>query len=324
MRCVLITLIRLKQLSAQMQYCRSSRQCGALVLTSAFILFLTVACGGTDEKLAPTSTPTGLSQTKQPSATLQRPSSTLTRAPQATGLCEPGTPPSFLSRIVLARDAKGPNYDPVGVTNEFNTSQPKIHAVAKFDGAPHDTQIRAVWYLLDAKGYTPNSQLSESNLELNGVQSADLSLVSNSGAWPVGTYCVEVYVGGNLAFSQHFAVVADSDAQPSSANHVVQMVFAENINPANQAPINPLNQFLKSATVIHASVQIQDAKNGTNFRTRWYPPGQAPIDKELTAGGTQWLDFNIFPVSGGFPTGTYKVELYVNGTLVNTAQFVVN
>lgn len=306
-----------------MRHRRARRHCYALVLTSAFILLFIVACGGTDEKPTRTSAATGRPQTAQPSATLRR-SSPTTPAPQPPGLCQQGIPPAFLSSVVLAQDASGPNHDPVGVTNEFKTSQSKFHAIAKFDGAPEDTQIRAVWYLLDAKGYTPNSKLGETDLELKGAQSGDLSLISNSGAWPVGMYCVEVYIGNNLAFSQQFAVVGDSDAQPSSTNPVVQMVFAENINPANQAPINPSNQFPKSATIIHASVQIQDAKNGTNIRTRWYPPGQDPIDKELTAGGTQWLDFNIFPISGGFPTGTYKVELYLNGTLVNTAQFVVN
>ncbi|HEY9089060.1 MAG TPA: hypothetical protein VIO36_12885 [Anaerolineaceae bacterium] len=103
--------------------------------------------------------------------------------------------------------------------------------------------------------------------------------------------------------------------------YISQVTMASGVSGEMYDPVNPTTVFTSSDT-FHAVVAIQDAPEGTVFRADWYAvdvgDAAAPntfIDgNELTAGDTRNLDFSLTP-NTGWPTGTYRVEIRVNGTL---------
>lgn len=290
----------------------------ALAMLSAFLLL--AACGG---DATPQPTPEPLPPTEAPLATLGRPTATL--AAQAGGICAAGTLPAYLQDVVLAKGTEGDNFTPVDVTDVYEPTQSTFHAIATLKDAPQNLKMRAVWYLVQAKGYNPNTKIDENdlNVEQGGTRNLDFTLETTQKTWPPGEYCVEIYAEGNLALSKQFTV-SGSDA-PSSAgpSAVKQVVLAEDADPASFKPINPTSTFKAGAAFIHATVEVGDAPVNTVFRARWYPPSQEPLDFELKTDGSRWLDFRLTPTPTGFPTGEYKVEIYVNDQLADTKTFTV-
>lgn len=290
----------------------------ALVGLSAFLLL--AACGGETatqtppETLAPTAAPTGT--TAPPTATL---------AAQANGICAAGTLPAYVTDVVLAKDTKGDNFEPVDVTEVYEPTQTTFHAVASLANAPQNLKMHAVWYLVKAKGYNSNTKIDENdlNVEQGGTRNLDFTLATTQKTWPPGSYCVEIYAEGNLALSKTFTVSGSDALSTADVSVVKQVVLAEDADPTTFKPINPTTTFKAGAAFIHATVEAGDAPVNTVFRARWYPPGQDPLDFDLTTDGLRWLDFRLTPTPTGFPTGDYKVEIYVNDKLADTKTFTV-
>jgi hypothetical protein len=225
----------------------------------------------------------------------------------------------------MARNVQGVELEPAGVTDVFSPDQATIHAVATVENGPPNLKLRAIWYLVGAVGYQPNSKIdeSESAVDPDGSGNVDFTLKPASGEWPPGDYCIEIYAEGNLAASKTFQVVKPNQTPVPGLNPIVAIVIAAEIQPETFEPVNPTDTFKTDAPAIYASVQIEASPPGTVYQARWYPPGLEPIDTELTPGPSGWLDFHLFPVEGGFPAGEYRVELYVNDQLVDSRVFMV-
>lgn len=297
------------------------RLVAALAVMSAFLLLS--GCGAdtaTDVPPAP-NTPTTAAQaaTAPASPTLAALTSTLC-APDT-----PGTPPAYLKNVVLAKSTQGENFTPVDVTEEFEPSQEQFHAVAALEDAPSNTTLRAAWYLVQAAGYAPDTKIDENELsiEASGTRNVVFTLSPAQDAWPPGDYCVEIYVEGTLALSKRFKVVGGSAPSNATTAVVKQVVLAEDAEPQTFQPIRPTSTFKQDAPFIHAAVEIVQAPDTTKFVARWYPPNQEPLNFDLTTGGSRWLDFRLTPAPDGFPTGEYKVEIYVNDALADTKTFTV-
>lgn len=290
----------------------------ALVVLSAMSLL--AACGGEDATQVPA---TPLAPTKVPVATQASP--TATRAAQASGICAQGNLPAYIKEMVLAKDVQGENFTPVDITDAYAPTQATFHAIVTLQDAPQNLKLASKWYLVQAAGYTPNTKIDENELPVDqgGSRNVDFTLKTTQDAWPSGTYCVEIYAAGNLVLSKNFTVVANTAPSNAMGSVVKQIVLAQDARPATFEPVNPTTTFKANAPTIHATVEIQDAPANTNLRARWYPPTQDPLDFDLTADGTRWIDFRLTPAPDGFPTGEYKAEIYVNQELVDTQTFTV-
>lgn len=291
----------------------------ALALTSAFIFWL-AACGGA-ETAVPTQPP--LAPTEAPAPTAAVSSNT----PQAAtgGICAQGSAPAFLQRVILTTDTRGANFTPVDEVESYPSNQATFHAVASLVNAPPNAKMRAVWYLVNAPGYTPNFKITETELDIDtgGTRNVDFTLKPEADSWPPGTYCVEVYVNDALAVSKTFTVTGATGQSNATPAVLKQVVLAQDTKPDTFEPINPTTTFARTAPFIHAAIQIEQAPANTVFRARWYPPNQDPLDFELTTDGTRWLDFRLTPAPDGFPAGEYQVEIYVNDQLADTKTFTV-
>mgnify|MGYP000886283404 CR=1 FL=1 len=110
---------------------------------------------------------------------------------------------------------------------------------------------------------------------------------------------------------------------------IVGVTMARNVSGEMLDPVDPTMVFGASDT-FHAVTAIEDAPEGTRFRADWYAVdvgGAAAANtfidgNELVAGQTRNLDFSLSP-STNWPSGTYRVEIYVNDTLDRVIHFNV-
>jgi hypothetical protein len=79
--------------------------------------------------------------------------------------------------------------------------------------------------------------------------------------------------------------------------------------------------------VFYAQVDLQNAPDDTVLKAVWtlveaqdYNPGQVLDQKEITGGDP--VQFTLSS-NDPWPIGTYKVDIYLNGELVNTIDFSV-
>jgi hypothetical protein len=291
----------------------------ALALSGAFI-FLLAACGG-DATPMPTNAPPS---TEAPRATATRAASSNTGIEPAE-MCGTGEMPAFITGVVLAKETQGANFEPVEIVEAYDPSQATFHAVVTLKNAPKNLQLGSAWHLMQASGYKPQT-IDQNTLDIpdGGSRNVDFTLKAVEPLWPVGSYCVSIFANGKLAVSKPFEVIGSSATSNAGAEVVQDIVLAENTKPDTFEPINPTTMFKTNAQAIHAAVSIQDAPANTFVSAKWYPPDQLPLEFNLPpVDGTRWLDFRLDPPSEGFPTGEYKVEIYVNEKLVDTKTFTV-
>lgn len=97
---------------------------------------------------------------------------------------------------------------------------------------------------------------------------------------------------------------------------------------------NPVTSFSPGDT-FYVVADLNNATNGTTIEARWYTvdvpgyeSGQIPTDtpSQLTISEDYFTGTVNFSLTGGgdpWPTGSYKVELYLNGVLTHTVNFTV-
>jgi hypothetical protein len=94
---------------------------------------------------------------------------------------------------------------------------------------------------------------------------------------------------------------------------------------------NPTTTF-STTDVFYAVADLANAPQGTQVEARWTAVNAADTEPNLEFQ-TQTLDITEESFSGtiyfelsnddGWPTGQYKVDLYLNGTLAQSAEFMV-
>jgi hypothetical protein len=102
------------------------------------------------------------------------------------------------AKIKSATLAKGYENDKaVEPTTVFAQDDQIIHLVVEVANAPDDTNVKAVWYIVQAEGYEP-STIDETTIPLNSGQNSVNFTLSNDQLWPVGSYKVELYLNDKL------------------------------------------------------------------------------------------------------------------------------
>ncbi|BCY17196.1 hypothetical protein hrd7_10450 [Leptolinea sp. HRD-7] len=108
---------------------------------------------------------------------------------------------------------------------------------------------------------------------------------------------------------------------PQPGGLITRVTLALGSEPETYNPVNPATEFLPTDT-IHAIVAVKKAPADTLFSARWVTTRVDLEDRdntvinttEIQTGGSGNLDFTLTP-DGEFPTGSYRVEIYVNNKL---------
>jgi hypothetical protein len=137
--------------------------------------------------------------------------------------------------------------------------------------------------------------------------------------------------GGAAPLPTAAAVKTSAPQSSTSASGVIaKAVMATGIKGLN-APVGVTNVFSTGQSIVHAVIETSNAPKGTQIKATWlavdvssapspnYKLGESKVD----AYGTEYVDFNFRPSGGHMSPGTYRVEVYLDGTLDRTLDFSV-
>ncbi len=251
-------------------------------------------------------------------------------------------PANVVVNGVMARDAKGDNYEPVGITDTFDGNQAVFHAIVTIANAPKDTVLKIVWTAVDVgSGAVLNTQMGEYEVKAEGSRNVDFTFKPEAGKLPPGKYKAEIFVNSKLDRTLNFAITGAQAQNPTPASKpttapvpkpsglIKNVVLAEDAKGDTKEPVNPTTTF-KPAAIFHAVAQTQNAPANTKFTATWIAidvgtaaaPNTVIDTTETTTSGTRNIDFSLKPTTQ-WPLGSYRVEVYVNGTLDTVKTFSV-
>ncbi|MHC1782135.1 MAG: hypothetical protein AB9891_05120 [Anaerolineaceae bacterium] len=115
----------------------------------------------------------------------------------------------------------------------------------------------------------------------------------------------------------------------TKSGYIAEIILARGTEGEEKNPIN-LTTVFSSTDTFHAVAKVEDAPENTSFSATWYVTDVGPdiacnsvVDStEITTFGTRNLDFTLTPEST-WPTGMYRVEVFVNGVLDSVKEFSV-
>ncbi len=112
---------------------------------------------------------------------------------------------------------------------------------------------------------------------------------------------------------------------------ITQVVTAQGVQGANLEPVNVSDNYSPTQGEFHAVVTVTNAPKESRVKAVWYavdvgsalPPDTKIDETEVTAEGSRNLDFSLKRAGNQWSPGLYKVQIYWNGALDRTLNFVV-
>jgi hypothetical protein len=106
-----------------------------------------------------------------------------------------------------------------------------------------------------------------------------------------------------------------------------QVVMAEQIDPATNAPVNQTNSFTGSPDTIYAVVEAKRIDSGTSMFARWSRDGQ-PFEDSTAVTANQdyqnrYVEFHLQSSQRQIDPGNYAVQIFVNGNPATQTNFTV-
>jgi len=116
---------------------------------------------------------------------------------------------------------------------------------------------------------------------------------------------------------------------PKPSGLIDTVTMAKDTQGSAKDPVNPTTVFANTDK-FHAVVHLNNAPTDTQLKAIWYAVvvGSASENNQVidstnvTGSGSVNIDFSLTPDTN-FPTGTYQVEIYVNGVLDKVVEFSV-
>ena len=111
----------------------------------------------------------------------------------------------------------------------------------------------------------------------------------------------------------------------STTPSLSQATTCTSVNPQTGEPIEPTTTFAPDTPQIFGSAKLSNAPAGTEIKSEWiYVQEDLLVDTWSTsAEGTQYLSSSITRPGSSWPTGDYKLVLYLNGKEAATVSFKV-
>jgi hypothetical protein len=135
---------------------------------------------------------------------------------------------------------------------------------------------------------------------------------------------VALAVAGCSLFNQNTGSTGSATDQGAILG---QIVTAEQIDPATNAPVNTTNTFSAEQPVIYAVVQAQRIEAGTSMFARWSRDGQAFEDSEPVRANqlyeNRYVEFHLESTRQQIDPGNYTVQIFVDGNPSQQTSFTV-
>jgi hypothetical protein len=238
-------------------------------------------------------------------------------------------PVNIVTNAVTAKEVSGANVDPVGITDSFPATQSIFHVVVTISHAPENTSVKVNWLT------AANAKMGDFALTAGGTRNLDFTFEPNAGKLPPGGYQAQIYVNGDLDRTLNFTVLPAASVPPTApvgakpSGIIASVTMAEDSKGDTKDPVNPTVVF-KPTSVFHAITALQNAPANSKFSATWYvvdignsaPPGSQIESTDISTSGSRNIDFSLSPATT-WPTGTYRVEIAVNGAVDTVKSFSV-
>ena len=227
---------------------------------------------------------------------------------------------------------------PVGPTETFQVDTPEIFCSVKLSHAPSDTEVAAEWIYVegDLKGYE-NHTIDTYSLVTDGDRHLYFSMERPDDGWPVGTYKIVFYVDSKEETTAFFSVT--DEANPFSASSSTSSSSSPALSEATMAlsvdsearPVNPTSTFAQDTPEIFCSVLVSNVTEPVDLLSEWYYvegdlEGVADLlidSVPLTVPVDQYVQFSLTIPDNGWPGGTYKLVIYMDGIEEMSVPFTV-
>ena len=181
--------------------------------------------------------------------------------------------------------------------------------------APDDTVTKAVWYAENVDGVEPNSVLQQSEFTGGGQMTFNLS---NNQSWPSGAYKVEIYIDDELKETLDFSVAnnnVNTDTVSESASETITVKRAYMARFIDDEP-QPVDTYTQDE-IFYCIIELTDAQPDTTVKAVWTAVNIAGNDPNMEIDsyemtGESFMTFNLTG-KDSWPTGDYRIEIYLNG-----------
>ncbi len=110
----------------------------------------------------------------------------------------------------------------------------------------------------------------------------------------------------------------------------VKAVLASDVT-SEYAPVDPTSTFSPDSSKVYLAFTTIDLPSGSTLSAVWVAekvdadvsPNYVIDHADLKVSGSQAGDFSLSSPTAGFPKGNYRVDLYLNGTLIGSFSFTV-
>lgn len=240
-------------------------------------------------------------------------------------------PSGIITKVTLALNTEGENFDPVNVSSEFGPNA-TIHAVVVVKKAPEDTKFSVKWLTTDVgDADVPDKVIDQTETTAGGSGNLDFSL-SPTTSFPEGNYRVEIYIDDKIDQLKEFSIVEgglEQNASSSDPGYIVKVTLAKGVKGVSKEPVNPTSVF-KPTDTVHAVVKVEGVPDNTNFSSIWLvtdigdvaEPDTVVDTLTLQMGGEGNIDFSLVPTKP-FPVGSYRVEIQIEDETVRVEEFEV-
>lgn len=230
-----------------------------------------------------------------------------------------------------------------GFSNIILSTAEEIYLSGKITNAVKGIKINIIWRYLTSNT-TIGTELLSGNRSYNRPYDFVIDskpqtsyfasrIALNDISWQVGDYEVIVKVGNQIIKTIDFEIVSNQDFDQFSKKDMLQSLYlGSQINTDNQITI-PTKKFSRNQKHIYAVALFRNMPSGTTIKASWWylDNNQKITDFTQQFSGNGYLpfkisldDFSRLWSDGLWPVGHYKVNIYVDNTIVTTENFSVN
>lgn len=115
-----------------------------------------------------------------------------------------------------------------------------------------------------------------------------------------------------------------------SAARIISVTLCEQVDNTGTIPINIRQQFSSEVPAIHALVELSQLSSGTRIKGSWIsvdaidvPNYEIDFAEVLVDQPEAVVHFSLSRPTNGWPTGNYKLDIYLNGKLSASSTFSI-
>ncbi len=139
-------------------------------------------------------------------------------------------------------------------------------------------------------------------------------------------WIVVLIIGCVLLSALIIAVILGGGSCSVTTARLTEPAMASKIDPDTMEPVIKTDEFKSDTPVIYATALLKNAPEDTKITSTWiYLEDDTEIASVdvLSTETSQAVSFSLSRPDNGFPAGQYKVELAIDGELVETLRFTV-